>query len=161
MTPQELIESYKRGRSEMAKKIRDMRTIIRRNDSRDRTKWTIMNENTWVRRLVYTPVGYGIIKPPVKPTVNNLACLAEVYTLYGRAPLPWERDPHWVNPLDTEYYSMCGHEDMIYDQREAAREYAEELINAVDWLLEQEERQELIRDTTREHFDVEMFGTIY
>lgn len=138
MTPQELIESFHRGRNEMAKKIRDMRAIIRRNPSRDRTQWSIMNENTWVRRLVYTPVGYGVVRPPLKPTIDNLACLAEIQMLYGMAPLPWERDPNWVNPLSTEYYSACGHEDAIFDRREAAREYAEELIDAVDWLLLQE-----------------------
>jgi len=121
----------------MAKKIRDMRKIMR-NKEHDRSVWPVQKENEWVRRIIYTPVGYGAIRPPMKPTVDNLACLAEVQMLYGRAPLPWERDSNWVNPLSTEYYSACGYEDGIFDKREAAREYAEELIEAVDWLLLQE-----------------------
>jgi hypothetical protein len=40
--------------------------------------------------------------------------------------------------LSTETYSACGHEDYLFDQREACREYAEELIDAVDYLLLQE-----------------------
>jgi hypothetical protein len=40
-----------------------------------------------------------------------------------------------VNPKSTEYYSACGYEDHLFYQREEAREYAEELIEAVDYLL--------------------------
>jgi hypothetical protein len=131
MTPRQTVEAFQRGRSEMAKRILQFRKALRTSG---RTV-DIHRENDLVRRLCYNPVGYGAVKPPVKPTVENLACLAEIYTLYGRAPLPWERDPNWVNPKSTEYYSACGYEDHLFYQREEAREYAEELIEAVDYLL--------------------------
>lgn len=137
MTPQELVLSFRRGRTEMARKIWSMRKIMRQKTI-NRSAFPISKELEWVRRLVYNPVGYGSIQVPVKPTVNSLACLAENYVLAGRSPLPWEADPHWVNPLSTEWYSACGHEDYLGDQREACREYGEELIDAVDWLLLQE-----------------------
>jgi len=137
MTPRETIDSFKRGRSSMAKKIRDMRKLMR-NKEHDRSVWPIQKENEWVRRLVYSPVGYGSIQVPVKPTVCSLYELAESYILAGNAPLPWEADPYWVNPLSTEWYSACGHEDYLGDQREQCREYGIELIEAVDWLLLQE-----------------------
>ena len=136
MTPQELVESFLRGRSDMARKLWSMRNVMRQK-SIDRNAFPILKELEWVRRLVYNPVGYGSIQVPVKPTVESLACLAENYVLAGRSLLPWERDPNWVNPLSTETYSACGHEDYLGDQREACREYGEELIDAVDWLLEQ------------------------
>ena len=137
MTPKETVESFKRGRVEMAKKIRHMRHIIRSKPV-DREAFPIQKELEWIKRLVYNPVGYGSLQIPVKPTVCNLYELAKSYYEAGRSPLPWEADPHWVNPLSTEWYSACGHEDYLFDQREACREYAIELIEAVDWLLLQE-----------------------
>jgi hypothetical protein len=137
MTPREIIESFARGRSEMANKIRHMRKIVRSKPV-DRDAFPIWKEIEWIKRLVYNPVGYGSIQVPVKPTLCNLYELAQSYHEAGRSPLPWEADPHWVNPLSTETYSACGHEDYLFDQREACREYAEELIDAVDYLLLQE-----------------------
>jgi hypothetical protein len=137
MTPKQMIESYATARSELAQKIRMMRQAMREKPI-NRDVFPIAKENKLVRELMYNPIGYGMVKAPIKPTVDNFACLAEVYTLYGRAPLPWERDPYWVNPKSTEYYSACGYEDYLFEQREEARKFAEELIEAVDWLLEQE-----------------------
>lgn len=121
----------------MAKKIVNLRRIMRSKPI-NREVFPIEKENEWVRRLILNPVGYGSIQVPVKPTVCNLYELAMSYYEAGQSPLPWEADPHWVNPLSTETYSACGHEDYLFDQREACREYAEELIDAIDWLLEQE-----------------------
>lgn len=135
MEAADLVQSFVVGRKQIANNIRQMRKIMR-SKPRDRSVWTIEKENEWVRRIVYNPTGYGVVKAPVKPTVENLACLAEIYTLYGRAPLPWEADPHWVNPRSTEYYSACGYEDYLFEQREEARDYARILINAVDYLIE-------------------------
>ena len=138
MTPRQTVEAFQKGRSEMASRILQFRRALRHSERTHPVD--VHRENDLVRRLCYNPVGYGVIRPPVKPTVDNLACLAEVYTLYGRAPLPWESNPHWVNPKSTEYYSACGYEDYLFEQREEARKYADELIDAVDWLIEQERR---------------------
>lgn len=136
MTPKELVEDFQRSRDHMAEKMWNIRKTMRNiGHMVNREVWPISKENEWVRRVMYSPVGYGMIRSPIKPTIDNLACLAEIYTLYGRAPLPWEHDPTWVNPLDTEYYSACGYEDYLFERRESAREYAQQLIEAVDYLL--------------------------
>jgi hypothetical protein len=63
MTPREIIESFARGRSEMANKIRHMRKIVRSKPV-DRDAFPIWKEIEWIKRLVYNPVGYGSIQVP-------------------------------------------------------------------------------------------------
>lgn len=124
------VESLHRARRKTAQRVRDLRKVMRQYPI-DREAWSFKTENQWIKKIAYNgPTA------PLKPTVENLACEAERWVAAGRAPLPWEANPHWSNPHSTEYYSACGYEDYLGDQREAAREHGLTLIYAVDYLIE-------------------------
>ena len=65
-------------------------------------------------------------KPDVRPTV-------EAMTEYAMSLLSYSKTPG--QPIGDEYYSCCGAEDGIYENKQDAKKYAGELLAAAEYMI--------------------------
>jgi len=83
------------------------------------SSWTVKDYNAIARSNVNYEMGKRV---PFRPTLQNFREAARNRLEYSYSD--------WHNPLDTEYYSACGYDDMQGERRDAARSEAVEYFRA-------------------------------
>lgn len=108
----EILEAHRDQRKNFANALRLARKDMRAINEKFPGLWSTKNQNEWCYKRVENTKRLRRNRIPFNPTINNLRLAAKRHLEFAKSD--------WNNPLDSEYYSACGYDDMQAEKRSAA-----------------------------------------